>query len=81
MTGCLHESPLGDGAHPKVVLFPKEKEVADRATGALCPFPPSGPHHSCHLSFQAHWPCLPGAALGLKAGPMCMVKTRAFPGE
>lgn len=36
MTGCLHESPLGDGAHPKVVLFPKEKEVADRATGALC---------------------------------------------
>nr|KAF6416341.1 lysozyme like 6 [Molossus molossus] len=36
------------------------------------PGPPIGLHQSCHLSFQAHLPFLPGAAVDLKIQPTCM---------
>lgn len=81
VTGASTKTPWGMELTQRWYCFQKGKEVAERTTRVLYPFPPSGLHHSCHLFFQAHLPFLPEAASGLKAGPICVVKTRAFPGE
>lgn len=79
VNGCLLLSnPLGMQLTQRWYCSQKGNEVADRTTSTLYPFPHSGPHHSCHLSLQAHLPFLPEATIGLKTGPFAGLRPEHF---